>query len=260
MPESRLKQLWNAVKPPPPVPRRVSEHAPMADSGWVRFLRSIKPPPAVQAEEGASSKAEKRQRRTILLRAASILAIMGGGGGAYVYLSSAPSRAQTVLEDGMRLMAQGDSTGAESRFTRAVGIRPQLAAGYLQRGLVRTTLRNGEGAREDFEHAIALDPNMAAAHTALGLLYRDRGDLTRAVSQYTLSIQLASNTDALYQRAQLYASLGQHDKALADYDAAIHEEPDAPLVYRARAMSRDALGDHNGAEEDRALAWHIEHH
>jgi tetratricopeptide (TPR) repeat protein len=178
----------------------------------------------------------------------------------YQYIASAPQRAEKVLQDGARLMAKGDFKGAETAFTRAVDIWPPLASGFLARGLARRSLNQPDAAVEDFEHALSLDSNMAPAHTALGEIYRERGDVQRAVKEFTVSIGLAVNTDSLYQRGQLYESLGQHDKAIADYDAAINAQPDAPYVYRARAMSRDAIGDHDDAEADREVANHIEKH
>jgi|GEM_PF-1122911 len=260
MSKSRLKRLWDTVKPPPAPPRRVSEYAPLKDPSWIgRFLRAIKPPPAVPSARQGISREEQLRRRRIVLGAAALIAAGGAAWGTYAYISSAPARATQAFQDGMRLMGKGDLKGAEERFTRALSNYPQLASAYLERGLVRRDLEETDGAIQDFEHAIALDSNMAPAHTALGVIYRGRGDVTRAINELTLSIQLASNTDALYQRGQLYESLGQHQKAIADYDAAIHEQTDAPYVYRARATARDAADDHDGAEEDRGRANRIEH-
>jgi tetratricopeptide (TPR) repeat protein len=261
MSKSPLKRLWDAVKPPPAPPRRVAEYTPLRDPSWVgRFLRSIKPPPAVNSARQGISPEEKLRRRRIVRGAAALVAAGGAAWGTYFYISSAPARATQAFQDGMRLMGKSDLKGAEQRFTKALSNDPQLASAYLERGLVRSGLQDADAAVQDFEHALALDQNMAPAHTGLGLIYRGRGDVARAINEFTLSIQLASNTDALYQRGQLYESLGQHEKAIADYDAAIHEQPDAPHVYRARAMARETAGDHAGAEEDRGRAHRIESH
>jgi tetratricopeptide (TPR) repeat protein len=56
----------------------------------------------------------------------------------------------------------------------------------------------------------------------------------------------------------MYESLGEHQKALEDYNQAIGGMPDAPYVYRARAMTRENLGDETGAKEDRQKAISIE--
>jgi tetratricopeptide (TPR) repeat protein len=113
-------------------------------------------------------------------------------------------------------------------------------------------------AKEDFERAIAGDPNLGPAHTALGEIYRERGDLTRAMTEFTAAINITADTDAFYQRGQVHELLGEHQQAIQDYDAAIHDQPDAPYVYRARAMARDAMGDHDEAQQDRRTAIRIE--
>lgn len=260
MVESPLKRIWNALKPPPAVPRRAPAHAPLTDPPSLkRFWLAIKPPPSIKRPEQGLSKEEKLARRKTLLRGGAAVAVVGAGLGTYLYISSAPARAEKVFQDGMLLMGKGDYQGAEERFTRAVDIWPQLASGFLERGLARRALNQADGAVQDFDHSIALDSKMGPAHTALGVVYRDRGDLARAVSEFTLSIEIASNTDALYQRGQLYEAQGQHEKALTDYDAAIHQQPDAPYVYQARAMARASLGDTDGAEQDRTQAARLEH-
>jgi tetratricopeptide (TPR) repeat protein len=231
-----------------------------SDPLWKRFWNAIKPPPAVESRDEGISSEEKQKRRRLLMVSAVVLAAGALAWGVYLYVASAPMRAERAFEDGMRLMGSGDYKGAAGRFTDAVRIWPQLAAGYFERGLAREDMNQPDAAMEDFGLALGLDPNMGPAHTALGKIFRDRGDLTRAMNEFTVSIDLNSNTDALYQRGQVHESLGQHQQAIHDYDAAIHEQPDAPYVYRARAMSKDALNDHEGAEQDRRIAIQIEIH
>jgi tetratricopeptide (TPR) repeat protein len=64
--------------------------------------------------------------------------------------------------------------------------------------------------------------------------------------------------EANYQRGQMYESLGEHQKALQDYNLAIGGMPDAPYIYRARALTRENLGDGAGARDDRQKADSIE--
>jgi tetratricopeptide (TPR) repeat protein len=110
----------------------------------------------------------------------------------------------------------------------------------------------------DFERAIRKDSNLAQAHTALGTTYRQRGDWTRAMNEFALSLKITTSTEAYYERGEVYESLGQHQKAIEDYAAAIHEQPDSPYVYRARATALDEIGDHDAAARDRRTAILIE--
>ena len=41
-----------------------------------------------------------------------------------------------------------------------------------------------------------------------------------------------------YQRGEAYEKLGDHQKAIADFDAAIVESSEAPYAFRARVCSQ----------------------
>ena len=120
------------------------------------------------------------------------------------------------------------------------------------------SLREPDPAAKDFEQAINLEPKLTEAHTALGSIYRQRGDLNRAMNEFAVAINLGSAVEANFQRGQIYESLGDHQKALEDYNLAIGARPDAPFVYRARATTRANLGDQAGAKDDRQKADSIE--
>jgi len=229
-------------------------------SGLRRLWEAIKPPPAVESQDQSLSPEERLRRRRLVLSTLAIVVVAAASWGIYEYIASAPMRAEKVYQDGMRLFGAGNFKGAEDRFTDAISIWPHLAAAYLQRGLARKNTNQVDAAIDDFQHALTEDANQAPAHTALGVIYRERGDVTQAMKELTAAINLSGDTDAFYQRGQIHESQGEHQLAIQDYDSAIHDQPDAPYVYRARAMSRDAIGDHDAAEEDRREAIRIERH
>lgn len=235
---SGIERLWNAIKPVPADLRRMT-------------------PEQIAA----------RQRQIRMVRAGMALVVAGlAAWGGYHWYSTAQERAQAKFQQGMQVMAVGDFKSAEKIFTSAVNTWPQMANGYLERGLARKNKGDIDGAFQDFQKAVEIDSGLVQAHTELGLIYRNRGDLQHAAGEMTEAINLGAankfgeNTDAYYERGQLYQAMGQPQKALDDYNLAIHEEPDAPYIYRARALVRDALGDADGATADRAEASHIEAH
>ena len=67
-----------------------------------------------------------------------------------------------------------------------------------------------------------------------------------------------STLEGHYQRGEAYEKLGEHQKALADFDAAIAEFRDAPYAYRARAVTKRNIGDREGAQADENTAQQIE--
>src|ERR1700722_19495249 len=99
MTESGLRRFWNAIKPPPPVPGRPSDQTYSRPNS---FWDALKPPPAVYGQEAVSPEARRRRKRMLMTSAIVVLAGIGAWRG-YVYVATAPQRAQTVLLDGMRL-------------------------------------------------------------------------------------------------------------------------------------------------------------
>jgi len=247
------------VAPPPAVPRPPPARKPtVLPRGLARLWNAIKPPPAAARERDGVSEETRLRRRKLGFATAAVVVVVGGAWGAYLYVASAPTRADAAFHQGMLRMGAGDYKGAVERFTKAVDIWPRMAAGYFERGVALRSMNQPDAAIEDFGRAISQDSSMATAHTALGTIYRERGDLTRAMNEFGLSLQLNTSTEAFYERGQVHESLGQHQQAIDDYGAAIHEQPDSPYVYRARAMSLDALGDHARAAQDRRTAILIE--
>ena len=66
MDQSPLKRFWNAIKPPPAVPRRPAGREPDRDpSALARFWNAIKPPPAVHVKGHGLPKQQERRRRAM---------------------------------------------------------------------------------------------------------------------------------------------------------------------------------------------------
>jgi tetratricopeptide (TPR) repeat protein len=105
----------------------------------------------------------------------------------------------------------------------------------------------------DFDEAVDVNPNWAEAYSARGEIYRDKGDLKRAVQEFTNSIQHKPTLHAYLSRGQVYEALGQHREAIEDYDKAT-ELSDSPYIYVVRALAKRNLGDIAGSDADRAKA------
>ncbi len=218
----------------------------------------MKPPPAVTRPGTVKKKLTGSQKRLLYLTAA-VLAAAGASWGAYAYVASAPQRAENEYQIGMRLMADGKYKDAVADFTRAVGIWPQLGQAYLERGISYRYLNENDQALADFDQALQITPNLARAYSARGFIYRERGDTKGALAQFSKSIEVSPNVDAYFERGQTYEDLGEHQKAIDDYEQAIHEQPDAPYIYRARSLARRNLGDQAGFDADQQMANSLEH-
>ncbi|MCL4862915.1 MAG: tetratricopeptide repeat protein [Caldilineaceae bacterium] len=63
-----------------------------------------------------------------------------------------------------------------------------------------------------------------------------------------------TNSRTLWDRGKLYASLGEHEKAIEDYTEAIRLDPDSIEVFELRTESYQSTGKTDSAEADIALA------
>jgi tetratricopeptide (TPR) repeat protein len=220
-----------------------------------RWLRALKPPPAVERRR----RRLKRSQKVTVRAAVSLLALIAAGYSVYSYITSAPQRAEARFQEGMRQMRPGSYQQAIRSFDRAVSIRPQHALAYFERGVAHKSLGETNAALADFETALGIDPTLAPAYAIRGLIYREQGEVRRAMREFVRSIEIRPTPDAYFQRGQAYDALGEHQKAIEDYDRAIGEIRDAPHIYRARAIARRNVGDIAGYEEDRNTAFAIEH-
>jgi len=259
MVDSGLRQFWNSVKLPRSVASRVPDPSSMAPSRLERLWNAIDPPPPVGVRGAIVSKRQTLRQRIMLWGMVAVVLVGAGAAEAHFYTTSERARAEGVFQDGMRFMITGDYEAAAERFTDAVRIWP-LADGYLQRGYASRGLNQLDAAIEDYQQAIREDPNMVTAYIALGVAYQEQGDLPRAVNDFTLAIHLKANADLYYQRGQVYELLGQHEQAIQDYALAMKNLPDAAYIYRARAVSLEAMGDSAGAERDRRTAMQFKNH
>jgi tetratricopeptide (TPR) repeat protein len=231
MPESPLSRFWEMVKPPPPVHRT-------ALSPQLLALR-------------------RRQRKLVMITL-GVVVIAAAGYGVLTYIGNAPLRADKEFQEGMRMMRPDKYQDAIVHFTRALDISGQRADAYLQRGNAHRALAEPDAALADFQAAADLNPNLAEAHNGLALMYIERRDPRHAMEELNKSLVVQPTIDAYYQRGELLEAQGEHQKAIADYDQAIALARDAPYMYRARAMAKEKLGDHEGARADRMHATEIE--
>jgi tetratricopeptide (TPR) repeat protein len=217
---------------------------------------AVKPPAAVPGVKKPMTPQRLKQRKMIFITL-GVMAIAGLGWAVWAYIAAAPQRAKAQFDDSETLMYSGHYAKAVDGFTRALSIYTTAEA-YLERGIAHHYLSQDDQALADYDRALQMDPALARAYTARGAISRAHGDVTQAMEEYTKSIQARPNVEAYYERGQLYEKLGQHQKAIDDYDEAITYLRDAPHVYRARAFSKANLGDEEGALADRKLAQSLE--
>jgi tetratricopeptide (TPR) repeat protein len=222
---------------------------------WHRRLwQSIRPPDKIPRRRKPLSTAQRR----MLVGTLAVAALGAASWSAYAYFTTVQERSMALVSEGMRLLGPNNLRGEHEKFTAAIGTWPDNARAYLERGNVNRMLGDTAGATEDWSRAIELDGRLTDAYTARGTMYRVEGQWDRALADLDRAIAVSPTMDAYYQRGQVYHQQGNYAQAMEDFDRSIDQKPDAPYVYRARAVTRLRLGDELGAQSDETTADRLE--
>lgn len=144
---------------------------------------------------------------------------------------------------------------ADASIQRAREQRPQqtpLAKSnrYFRAGVQALHADNYADAVADFTEVLALRRSTAALINR-GFAYRQLGDPKTAIANYTAA--LANNprsADALVGRANAYAMLEKYQEALADCDSALSVQPDKTDAHTARGYVLASLKEYERAGDD----------
>jgi len=110
-----------------------------------------------------------------------------------------------------------DFKGSREDLERLVGLEPQYATGWSERGLTKAFQGDVDGALEDFERAVRLDGSLRVAR---------------------------------FNRACINLSKHRVPEALDDFDRLVSADPRDPEYYFRRSETRFAAGDRAGSIED----------
>jgi tetratricopeptide (TPR) repeat protein len=226
------------------------------ESFFTRWRKAVRPLP--REAPSAALLALKRRQRKLIQRTVAILVLGGAGGWIYSYWVSAPDRAEEETALAVKLLGVGTYDQAMRHFDRAIQIWPSYADAYLNRGLAEHGAGHSPAALADLDRALNFDHSLTQAYNARGQIYLENGDVQQTIRECSKSIQVNPSVDAYYQRGEAYEKLGEHQKAIADFDAAISESREAPFAYHARSMARRNAGDREGAQADDDQARRIE--
>jgi tetratricopeptide (TPR) repeat protein len=149
------------------------------------------------------------------------------------YLSS-PSQANAAIER-FRRYSELQPNNALAKYYYAVSLWKgrQLEASSVDFKLVESLL----------QRSIALDQTSADTHLQLGILYADRHDFDKALSEYRRALELNPDlSDAHYRLGQYYVHAGQKDRAQQEF-----------AVYQQLEAQRLAIVDRERAEVQQFL-------
>ena len=126
---------------------------------------------------------------------------------------------------------------------------------YLQRGTEAHQKGNWDVAIEYYTEFIRLEPTdtstVSIAYYSRGVAYGEKGEVDRAIEDYTLALEFNSNfADAYHNRGYAHYGRGEFALATGDYNRAIQLKPENVLYYKNRSMALLHLQDWEKAKED----------
>jgi tetratricopeptide (TPR) repeat protein len=126
-----------------------------------------------------------------------------------------------------------------------------LAVILYNRGLSYENTEQYTQAMADFSQAVGLDPNYADAFDDRGNVYVWTGDHERALADYNRAIALKPNTALFHNnRGYTYYKMSDLDRALTDLNRAISLDPKMPRAYVNRALVHFAKHDCKGTADN----------
>jgi tetratricopeptide (TPR) repeat protein len=131
-------------------------------------------------------------------------------------------------------------------------LRAALAQGessaliYALLGIAQEKLGKSEEAFSDYVRAIEIDPNNATAREGRARIFEARGELARAIEDYTAAYRAQPSVELAIKLAGVHARAGQPQAAIQLYRGALREKP-TDLVLRAE-MAR-LMAENGQAEE-----------
>lgn len=165
--------------------------------------------------------------------------------------------ASAYTRRGQAFEREGLYDRAIEEYTRAILIDPAFAAAYLGRGWAHMAKGNSGQAIRNYGEAIGLDSSLAEAPFARGWAYEQLGQRDRAIEDYGAAIRIApDHGDARFSRGILRLYSGQPEPAAADFSVLLEGSNGTLHTYALLwlYLSR-ALA---GGEPDRELQAHAE--
>jgi len=136
------------------------------------------------------------------------------------------------------------AAGADEYFSAQIEKNPSDAAGLLARGKLRFERAVLDPAKlstaiDDLDRSLKLTPSSEAL-TIRGFAYKRMGDKEKAMADFNAAIELNPNEALAWRvRGATWASKGDYQKAVADYSESIRIDPENPdsLLHRVVMLS-----------------------
>jgi len=138
-----------------------------------------------------------------------------------------------------------------SLWSNAIKNSPRKARAYNERGVVYINKKNYVKAVSDLNIAIQLDPNYVYAYINCGNAYSLQGKISEAIKYFTKATTINPNyAGSYYNLANAYGVKGDIDKAIENYTLAIKISQNFAEAYNNRAHYYLLKNEKKLAQED----------
>jgi tetratricopeptide (TPR) repeat protein len=116
--------------------------------------------------------------------------------------------------------------GACTRLIERKGlVALHLTIAYIDRGIAYDAKGLHDQALADYTKVIALNPDYGGGYNGRAWVYHEKGQNAQALPDAIRAVALAPLPAHFETRGEIYEKLGQRDKAVADYRAALRLDP-----------------------------------
>jgi tetratricopeptide (TPR) repeat protein len=165
--------------------------------------------------------------------------------------SEEPVRQTDDYDAGVAAYDKRDYDLAIACFSAYIRANPNLAEGFIFRGMSYCEKKDHEKALKDFGEAIRLDPKSDIAYGVRGALYRHLKEYDKALTDFNKQIRLdPMSVPAFNNRGVVYVDIKEYDKALKDVSEAIRFDAKYPRTYSNRAWAYNNMKEYDLALKD----------
>jgi tetratricopeptide (TPR) repeat protein len=162
-----------------------------------------------------------------------------------------PQSALPYLHRGRVRAEKKDFKAAIEDFTKSLELNPDNVGALIYRARAHQLAGDKKQAREDLDTALKSRPGLTAALELRGVLAATSGDIQQATADFEQLLQVApDNTELLTQLGVLYSAGKRPRAAIEKFTAALEKDKDIFHALRGRADANLSIGEHAKAIED----------
>lgn len=164
-----------------------------------------------------------------------------------------------LYEHALALHKIGNLSEAKSIYETIIAKRPEYDAAILHLGIIEHQSGRNENAIELIRQALAINSERDESYYNLGVILFFERRLSEAKSAFDAALMRRPYSHKAYAiRANLHKMLGDHHRAIADYECALAINPHSAEVRRDLAVSLLTIGNYERGWLEYEWRWKCE--